>query len=74
MIILLQTLGFHTLLHKGLYGQYDRSTQCKVEDIYGLKAEFLKWVAKDVCEPITMLFNLVAREGFQASWTINIIE
>ena len=46
----------------------------KAWDIYGLKLEFLKWVAIDLCEPITKLFNLVAREGFLASWTTNIIQ
>ena len=46
----------------------------KARDIHGLKPEFLKWVANDLCEPITKLFNLVAREGFPASWTINIIQ
>ena len=28
-----------------------------------LKFEFLKWVANDLCEPITNLFDLMAREG-----------
>ena len=39
-----------------------------------LKLEFLKWAAFDLCKPITKLFNLVAREGFLASWTANIIQ
>ena len=46
----------------------------KVGDIHGLKLELLKWVANDLCEPITKLFNLVAKEDFPTSWTINIIQ
>ena len=29
-----------------------------------VKLEFPKWVATVLCEPITKLFTLVAREGF----------
>ena len=39
-----------------------------------LKLELLKWVANDLREPITKLFNLVTTKGFLASWTINIIQ
>ena len=46
----------------------------KASDIHGLKPKFLKWAANDLCEPITKLFNLVAREGFPTSWTTNIIQ
>ena len=46
----------------------------KASDIHGLKPEFLKWATNDMCEPITLLFNLVAKEGLLASWTINIIQ
>lgn len=31
----------------------------------------LKWTTNDMCEPITMLFNLVNGEGFPASWATN---
>ena len=44
----------------------------KARDIHGSKPKHLKWVANDLCEPITKLFNLVAKESFPASWTINI--
>ena len=40
----------------------------------GSKPKLLKWVANDLFEPITKLFNLVAKEGSHASWTINIIQ
>ena len=43
-------------------------------DIHGLEFELLKWVANDLCELITKLFNLVAKEGFPTSWTINIVQ
>ena len=46
----------------------------KAGDIHGLKPKLLKWVANDLSEPITKLFNLVAKEGFPASWTINMIQ
>ena len=39
-----------------------------------LKHELLKWVANDLCESITKLFNLVTTKGFSASWIINIIQ
>jgi len=34
----------------------------------------MKWATIDLCEPITKLFNIVAREGFLASWTTNNIQ
>ena len=34
----------------------------------------LKWVANDLYEPFTKLFNLVAKGGSPASWTMNIIQ
>jgi hypothetical protein len=40
----------------------------------GDKLKFPKWVANDLREPIAKLFNLVAREGFSASWTTNVIQ
>ena len=43
-------------------------------DIHGLKHKFLERVAIDLCEPITKLFNLVARIGFPTSWTTNMIQ
>ena len=46
----------------------------KARDIHGLKPKLLEWIANDLCEPVTKLFNLVAREGFPASWIINIIQ
>ena len=46
----------------------------KVRDIHGLKLELLKWATNDLCEPIKKLFNLVAKEGFTTTWTINIIQ
>ena len=49
-------------------------TNHKAEDIHGLEHELLKWAINDLCEPIIKLFNLVAKEGFLASWTINIIQ
>ena len=39
-----------------------------------LKRELLKWATNDLCEPIKKLFNLVAKEGFTTTWTINIIQ
>ena len=43
--------------------------------IHELKFELLKWATNDlVCEPITKQFNLVAKEGFTATWTINNIQ
>lgn len=41
--------------------------------MHGLKPDFLKWVANDLCKPITPLMNLVAKVDFSASWTIYII-
>ena len=46
----------------------------KVGDIHGLKHEPPKWVANDLCKSITRLLNLVAKEGFSISWTINTIQ
>ena len=43
----------------------------KVGDINGLKPKLLKWVANDLCEPKRGLFNLVAKEDFPTSWTMN---
>ncbi len=42
----------------------------KANDIHGLKPEFLEWVANALCEPIMLLFNLIAKEGFPTSRTI----
>ena len=46
----------------------------KAGDIQGLKPKFLKWVVTNLFVPITKPFNIMAKEGFQASWTINIIQ
>ena len=46
----------------------------KVGDFHGLKLKFIKWIANDLCKQITKLFNLMAKEEFPASWTINIIQ
>ena len=45
-------------------------THNKAGDIHGLKLEILNWATNDLCESITKLFNLVAKEGFPISWTI----
>ena len=49
-------------------------TNHKVGDTHGLKHELIKWDANDLCEPITKLLNLVAKEGFLASWIVNILQ
>jgi hypothetical protein len=46
----------------------------KARDFRGLKLQLLKWDANHLCEPITRQFNLVAKEDFPTSWTINIIQ
>ena len=75
MIILFQMCNFLMFLQKGkIWTTMKDLANHKVGDIHGLKAEFLKWVANDLCEPITKLFNLVASEGFPTSWTTNIIQ
>ena len=35
----------------------------KARNIHALQLEFMKWATLDLCEPITKLFNLVAKEG-----------
>ena len=42
----------------------------------GMRHSWAKtWVSTDdLCEPITKLFNAVARGGFPTLWTINIIQ
>ena len=42
--------------------------------IHGLQPQLRKWVANNLHEPITKLFNLVAKEGFPSSSTVNIIQ
>ena len=57
-------------------GPYERPSNLashKAKDIHGLKPKLLKWVANNLCEPITQPFNLVVKEGLLASWIINII-
>ena len=49
-------------------------THHKVGDIRGSKPKFLKWEANELCAPLTSLFDLVAKEGFLGSWTINTIQ
>ena len=46
----------------------------KARNIHALQLEFMKWAALDLCEPITRLFNLVAKEGIPASWNTNITQ
>jgi hypothetical protein len=46
----------------------------KARDMHVLKPKLLKWVVNDLCEPIKKQFKLVVKEGFLASWTINIIQ
>ena len=75
MIMLFQTFSFLMLLQKGKYGPIymkDLASH-KAKDIHGLKPKLLKWVANNLCEPITQPFNLVVKEGLLASWIINII-
>ena len=36
----------------------------KACDIHELKTGFLKWATNDLCEPITKMFNCVAKEYF----------
>ena len=45
----------------------------KAGDIHELKFEFLNWATNDLCELIIKLFNVMAKESFLTSWTINII-
>ena len=74
MIILFQPFNFLIFFTKGggIWAHMKDLANHKAEDTNGLKLELLKWVANDLCEPITKLFSLVPKEGFPASWTINI--
>jgi hypothetical protein len=57
----------------GIWAHMEDLANHKAKEICGLKRELQKRVANDLYEPISKLFNLVAKEGFLASWT-NIIQ
>jgi hypothetical protein len=56
------------------YGPYERSSKSQGRVYPCVKTQTFKWVVDDLCEPIKKLFKLVGKEGFLASWTINIIQ
>ena len=57
----------------GNMGPYERPSKSQGRGYPWVKTQASKIIVNVLCKPIIKLFYLMAKEGFLASWTINIV-